>query len=174
MIWSLWYRTQGREAILSGETENKDEKLKWYANTTNPSLTSPGCKTHTDDGQPTCSRRMLLSAVSSRSDRSTVSIWLANSWRLWINKLRDIWSCQHELERNRKLGLTLFAAWLRAHLSVAAGDVDDNVVVPCGDGRAVDWNAVNPLLVARNSHSRGFRKPEEMKHVCMVSILSVS
>lgn len=107
MIWSLRYRAQGREAILSGETENKDEKLKWYANTTNPSLTSSGCKTHTDDDQPTCSWRMLLSAVSSRSDRSTVSIWLANSWRLWINKLRDIWSCQHELERNRKLGLTL-------------------------------------------------------------------
>lgn len=109
MIWSLWYRAQGRKSILSGETENI-KKLKWCTNTTNPSLTSSGCKTHTDHDQPTCSRRMLLSAVSSRSDRSTVSIWLANSWRLWINRLQDIWSRQHELEHNRKLGPTLFCS----------------------------------------------------------------
>lgn len=33
---------------------------------------------------------MLFRAVSSRSDRSTESIWLANSWMLWINTLQDI------------------------------------------------------------------------------------
>lgn len=53
---------------------------------------------------------------------------------------------------------------LRSHLPVAAGDVDDDVLVSGGDGRAVDRNAVDPLLVAGNSHSGGLWKPEEIQH----------
>lgn len=60
------------------------------------------------------------------------------------------------------------ACHLCAHLSVAKGDVDDDVSVACCDGRAVDRNAVDSLFMAGNSYSGSLGEPEE-KIVAIVS-----
>lgn len=166
---SLWNPTQCCETILLTE----EKWVKW-TNTyilmcDSDKRGKRWMKTH-----GTCSRRMLFRAVSSSCDRSTESIWLPNSWMLWF-KIEKYQICHKvltarvfifplQLKQSPVWSTTFSRTQFTTHLSVTDGDVDDDVLVSRRDGRTIDWNAVDPLFVARNSHGRGLRKSEQNRH----------
>lgn len=160
MSWSLCYPAQGGEAILTRNKQKTRKKSKPFANTAKLPVSFLN-----EPRRRTCSRRMLLSAVWSRSDTSTESIWLASSWRL----CRHLMVLKWVTRQHRVFGFVLFFkrrapshGSLCTHLAAAAGDADDDVVVGRRDGGAVDGHAVHPLFVTRNSHGSS-GEPEEMK-----------
>ena len=71
-----------------------------------------------------------------------------------------------------KLGLAeLVSSVQDAHLSVPDWDVNDDFLAARSDGRAIDRDAVHPLLVAGVPHCRGFGQPGRKQEVLLLKVL---